>query len=213
MGLSFSYTNYLSDLSPDKEARLHLFKSLFTEWNAKVNLISRNDIDFFETRHVLHALSITRFIRFDAGAFVLDVGTGGGFPGIPLAIFFPDVQFILVDSIEKKINAVRDMADALGLKNVQVQRERVENLNIKVDYVVSRAVAPMTDLVKWTKKLLIPGQKGSLPNGWLVLKGGDLSTELQNFKNIVEIQPINKWWKDDFFETKVLVYLPRQIVG
>lgn len=212
MGLSFLYGDYLKGMSPEKEQQLKKFKELFTGWNEKINLISRKDIAHFEIRHVLHALAIARFIQFDPNAVVLDVGTGGGFPGIPLAIYFPEVKFILTDSIEKKINAVQSMVDLLELKNVQVLRARVEDLHIDVDYVISRAVAPMPELVSWTKKLIHPGQKGTLPNGWIVLKGGDLKEELSVFGKDVEIQKISDWWKEDFFETKALVYLARQII-
>ena len=143
---------------------------------------------------------------------VLDLGTGGGFPGIPLAILNPEVHFILVDSIEKKIRAVADIVECLELRNVEVVRGRVEELSVQVDYIVSRAVAPMDELVRWTKKQLRPGQAGSLPNGWVVLKGGDLKEELMNYRKEVEIQPLKKYFDDEFFDTKVIVYLARQII-
>lgn len=213
MGLSFSYGRYLEGITPETEVRLQAFKTIFLEWNEKINLISRKDTESFELKHVLHALAIARFIRFYPGARVLDLGTGGGFPGIPLAICFPEVHFTLADSIGKKINAVQDMVERLDLKNVTVYRGRAEHLPGPFDYVVSRAVAPMAELVEWTRQSLEPGQKGSLPNGWLVLKGGDLFEELQPFKKSVELQPLRDWWKEGFFDTKVLVYLPRQLLA
>ncbi len=212
MGHFFSYRSHWSDLTQQQEEQLQSFREFFLSWNEKINLISRKDTDSFEIRHVLHSLSIARFIRFYPGAQVMDLGTGGGFPGIPLAIRFPDVSFVLVDSIEKKLLAVRDMVDVLGLNNVEVIRGRAESLNRPFDYVVSRAVAPMTDLVRWTKALVQPGQQGSLPNGWLVLKGGDLREELRPYGRLVEIQPLSDYWSDSFFDSKALVYLPRQVL-
>lgn len=211
-GHFFSYRDYFPGLDAAQEKKLAEFKDIFLEWNARINLISRKDTESFEVKHVLHSLAIARFIRFNPDARVLDLGTGGGFPGIPLAIYFPQTQFILVDSIDKKVKAVADMVDRLGLSNVTVQRGRVEDLKMEVDYVVSRAVAPMDDLVRWTRNILISGQKGSLPNGWVILKGGDLKEELSNFGKSVEIQPIGNWWKDEFFGTKAIVYLARQII-
>jgi len=212
MGLSFSYKEYLPGIKPTQELLLQQFKELFLSWNERINLISRKDTEAFELKHVLHSLAIAKFIRFDPGAEVLDLGTGGGFPGIPLAIYFPEVKFILVDSIDKKMKAVTEMVTTLGLKNVEVHRGRVEEMDLRVDYVVSRAVAPMNDLIGWTKSFIRKGQVGSLPNGWVVLKGGDLKEELQDFKEEVEIQSIRDWWKEEFFETKAIVYLARQII-
>ena len=212
MGLSFLYGDYIKGVLPEQEKQLADFKRYFLEWNAKINLISRKDTEAFEVKHVLHSLAIARFIRFNPGAVVLDLGTGGGFPGIPLAILNPEVHFILVDSIEKKIRAVADIVECLEFRNVEVVRGRVEELSVQVDYIVSRAVAPMDELVRWTKKQLRPGQAGSLPNGWVVLKGGDLKEELMNYRKEVEIQPLKKYFDDEFFDTKVIVYLARQII-
>lgn len=212
MGSSFSYSSYLPGLTPDQEEVLHRFKLVFTEWNSRINLISRKDIDLFEVNHVVHSLAIARYIRFNPGAEVMDLGTGGGFPGIPLAIVFPQAQFTLVDSIAKKTGAVSAMVSELGLANVKVVRARVEELDVTMDYVVSRAVAPMEELVRWTRRILKPGQCGSLPNGWLGLKGGDLKQELSQFSKNIEIKRISDYWKDEFFETKKIVYLPRQLV-
>lgn len=212
MGQSFSYRRHFSELNTEHEAQLQRFRELVLDWNSRINLISRKDTETFEIRHVLHSLSVIRYIRFWSGARVLDLGTGGGFPGIPLAIVNPEVQFILVDSIEKKMKAVADMVAQLGLGNVRVLRSRVEELKDPVDYVVSRAVAPMPELVRWTREIVLPGQAGSLPNGWLVLKGGDLTEELRPFGKSAEVQPLKVYWQDDFFDTKSLVYLPRQQV-
>ena len=212
MGLSFLYADYLKGISEEQELKFKHFKELCIPLNEYINLISRKAIPHFEIRHVLHYLAIARFIQFNPGAVVLDVGTGGGFPGIPLAIYFPQTKFILTDSIEKKIKALRDMVDILKLDNVEVVRSRAEEMSQNVDYVVSRAVAPLPELVNWTKKLLVSGQKGSLPNGWVVLKGGDLTEELFEFRKDVEIQKISDWWSEDFFETKAVVYLARQII-
>jgi 16S rRNA (guanine527-N7)-methyltransferase len=212
MGLSFSYQNYLPKITPGQVELLVRFKEIFLDWNSRINLISRKDTELFEVKHVLHSLSISRFIRFNPGARVLDLGTGGGFPGIPLAILFPEVKFILVDSIEKKMKVVADIVEQLQLKNVAVKRGRVEEMDLEVDYVLSRAVAPMSDLIHWTKDKLIEGQVGSLPNGWVILKGGDLSEELGFYRKMVEIQKISDYWEDEFFETKLIVYLARQIL-
>lgn len=195
------------------EEQLLLFakhEELFKSWNEKVNLVSRKDIDHLVVKHTLHSLSIAKYIRFDSGARVLDIGTGGGFPGIPLAIYYPEVKFTLVDSIEKKIKVVDDLIIELGLKNVVVKRARAEELKDDFDYVVSRAVAPMAELVGWSFRNCKMGQAGSLPNGWVVLKGGDLKEELSPYKKVVEVQPIHDYFPLEFFETKSIVYIPRQ---
>ncbi len=207
-------SNILKHSFPElSEQQLLLFakhEELFKTWNEKVNLVSRKDIDNLTVKHILHSLSIVKYIRFDGGARVLDIGTGGGFPGIPLAIYYPNVKFTLVDSIEKKIKVVEDLVSELDLKNVTVKRARAEELKEDFDYVVSRAVAPMSELVGWSFKNCKMGQVGSLPNGWVVLKGGDLKEELSPYKKVVEVQPIHEYFPLDFFETKSIVYIPRQ---
>ncbi len=212
MGLSFLLKSAFPELTP---AQLELFEKhavLFKEWNEKINLVSRKDIDQLAERHILHSLAIAKYIRFNSGAKVMDIGTGGGFPGIPLAIYFPEVEFILVDSIAKKMMVVDDLVKQLGLTNVQVVRGRAEELDVRVDYVVSRATAPMTDLVNWSIDQLSKGQKGSLPNGWVVLKGGDLKEELRPFAKEIEIQNVKSYFNAEYFEGKVIVYLQRQRV-
>ena len=202
--------HYFPNLS---EQQLLLFEKhhvLFKAWNEKVNLVSRKDIEHLTVKHILHSLSLVKYIRFDEGARILDIGTGGGFPGIPLAIYYPNVKFTLVDSIEKKIKVVEDLVRELDLKNITVKRARAEDLKEDFDYVVSRAVAPMSDLVGWSFKNCKMGQVGSLPNGWVVLKGGDLKEELSPYKKVVEVQSIHEYFPLEFFETKSIVYIPRQ---
>lgn len=202
--------HYFPNLS---EQQLLLFEKHhvhFKAWNEKVNLVSRKDIEHLTVKHILHSLSLAKYIRFDEGARILDIGTGGGFPGIPLAIYYPNVKFTLVDSIEKKIKVVEDLVRELDLKNVTVKRVRAEDLKEDFDYVVSRAVAPMSELVGWSFKNCKMGQVGSLPNGWVVLKGGDLKEELSPYKKVVEVQSIHEYFPLEFFETKSIVYIPRQ---
>jgi 16S rRNA (guanine527-N7)-methyltransferase len=201
---------YFPNLSEQQLLLFAKHEELFKAWNEKVNLVSRKDIDHLVVKHILHSLSLAKYIRFDDGARVLDIGTGGGFPGIPLAIFYPNVKFTLVDSIEKKIKVVEDLVRELDLKNVTVKRARAEELKEDFDYVVSRAVAPMSELVGWSFKNCKMGQVGSLPNGWVVLKGGDLKEELSPFKKVVEVQAIHQYFPMEFFETKSIVYIPRQ---
>ena len=201
---------YFPNLSEEQLLLFAKHEELFKSWNEKVNLVSRKDIENLTVKHILHSLSLVKYIRFDDGARVLDIGTGGGFPGIPLAIYYPNVKFTLVDSIEKKIKVVEDIVKELGLKNVVVKRSRAEELKEEFDYVVSRAVAPMQELVGWSFRNCKMGQVGSLPNGWVVLKGGDLKEELSPYKKVVEVQSIHEYFPLEFFETKAIVYIPRQ---
>ena len=180
---------------------------LYHDWNAKINVISRKDIDELYTKHVLHSLAIAKIQPFEAGSYVLDVGTGGGFPGIPLAILFPETRFYLIDVIAKKINVVQAVVDALDLKNVKAEQIRAENVRGDYDFIVSRAVTNMPDFVSWIKDKIKKQNKHNLPNGILYLKGGDLTEELKDFPSATEYN-IADFFKDEFFETKKVVHLP-----
>ncbi len=181
--------------------------ALYRDWNSKINVISRKDIDNLYEHHVLHSLAIAKFLPFQPGTTILDVGTGGGFPGIPLAILFPECQFTLIDSIRKKILVATEIAKALGLTNVVCKQERAEEEKQKFDFVVSRAVMPMPDLVKLVRKNIKPTPKNAIPNGLIVLKGGDLKEELRPFKE-AELIPCSQWFKGEWFDTKQVIYLP-----
>ena len=198
---------YFPDLNTQQIKQFEKLMTIVPQLNQEVNVISRKDISQLEERHILHSLSIARFFRFDSRARVIDVGTGGGFPGIPLAILFPQTSFTLVDSIAKKIKLVRDIREHLDLKNVTPVHPRMEQLTLKADFVVSRAVTSFPKLVHWTKKLLEPGKKQSRPNGLISLKGGDLEQELAAFKNQVELFPLSSCFEEPFFYTKMIVYL------
>lgn len=193
-----------------KESQLQAFAKLgplYKEWNAQINVISRKDTDHFYERHVLHSLAIAKFCRFNPGAELLDIGTGGGFPGIPLAILFPQAQFHLVDSIGKKIKVVEEVAQALGLQNVRAEQIRAEKLNRSFDFIVSRAVTQMPKFMAWTRNRVRRGKEaGSLANGILYLKGGDLKEELANYPRAKQFA-IPKFYEEEFFETKKVVYL------
>jgi 16S rRNA (guanine527-N7)-methyltransferase len=180
---------------------------LYHDWNAKINVISRKDIDELYIKHVLHSLAIAKIQPFEAGSYVLDVGTGGGFPGIPLAILFPETRFYLIDVIAKKIKVVHAVVDALDLKNVKAEQIRAENVKGDYDFIVSRAVTNMPDFVSWIKDKIKKQNKHNLPNGILYLKGGDLTEELKDFPRATEYN-IADFFKEDFFETKKVVHLP-----
>ena len=182
--------------------------ALYRDWNSKINVISRKDIDNLYEHHVLHSLAIAKWIPFQPDTTILDVGTGGGFPGIPLAIMFPQCQFVLVDSIGKKIKVASEVAKALGLTNLVCKQERVEEEKEKFDFVVSRAVMPLPDLVKLVRKNISNKHRNAIPNGLIVLKGGDLQAEVAPYIKTAEIAPCSKWFKGDWFETKQLIYLP-----
>ena len=182
--------------------------ALYRDWNSKINVISRKDIDNLYEHHVLHSLAIAKWIPFQPDSYILDVGTGGGFPGIPLAIMFPQCQFVLVDSIGKKIKVASEVAKALGLTNVVCKQERVEEEKEKFDFVVSRAVMPLPDLVKLVRKNISNKHRNAIPNGLIVLKGGDLQAEVAPYIKTAEIAPCSKWFKGEWFETKQLIYLP-----
>ena len=195
-------SNYFPDLSPKQLAQFQLLEEVMKEWNEKINVISRKYMDAFETNHLLHSLAITKFKRFGRDKKVLDIGTGGGFPGIPLAIYYPKCKFHLVDSIGKKIMVVNEVIQALGLQNVVAEQLRVEDLEGKYHYIVSRAVAPSKKLLDWTKNLK---EKGDTE--YFFLKGGDLDEELKEIGYKAKVQKISSYFKEDFFETKKIVYI------
>lgn len=181
---------------------------LYKEWNDKINVISRKDIDNLYAHHVLHSLAIAQYIRWKPGTQILDFGTGGGFPGIPLAIMFPECNFKMIDGTGKKIKVLNAVAQAIGLKNVEAVHIRGEEEKGKFDFVVSRAVMPLPDLVKIVRKNLSTSQRNALPNGLICLKGGNLVAETQPFKNKVQLTPISQWFDNEWFNDKHLIYLP-----
>lgn len=181
---------------------------LYKEWNDKINVISRKDIDNLYAHHVLHSLAIAQYIRWKPGTQILDFGTGGGFPGIPLAIMFPECNFKMIDGTGKKIKVVNAVAQAIGLKNVEAVHIRGEEEKGKFDFVVSRAVMPLPDLVKIVRKNISTSQRNALPNGLICLKGGNLVAETQPFKNKVQLTPISQWFDNEWFNDKHLIYLP-----
>lgn len=183
--------------------------ALYRDWNAKINVISRKDIDNLYEHHVLHSLAIAKFVRFDAGTTVMDIGTGGGFPGIPLAILYPDCRFVLVDSIGKKVKVASAVAEALGLTNVECIQERAEDEKRQFDFVVSRAVMPMPDLVKLVRKnIRHDKQHNAVPNGIIALKGGGLDSEMAPFKRNAEVISVTEYFPQEWFKGKFVVYLP-----
>jgi 16S rRNA (guanine527-N7)-methyltransferase len=199
---------YFPSLSPWQIQCFNKLGDLYRDWNQKINVISRQDIEHLYTRHVLHSLAIAKILNFRPGTAVMDVGTGGGFPGIPLAIFFPDTNFVLVDSIGKKIKVVKGIADELELKNVKALNTRVEGVKEKFDFIVSRAVTAFPAFVGLVEKNILSNGRNSIPNGILYLKGGELQEELKSFHGLVEIYEISSFFKDPFFETKKVVFLP-----
>lgn len=199
---------YYPNLSEKQKKQFSALYELYLDWNSKINVISRKDIENLYERHVLHSLGIAEFIKFKAGSKILDVGTGGGFPGIPLAILFPDVQFTLIDSIRKKIKVGQEVSNAIGLKNIELKHLRIQEEKEKFDFVVSRAVMPLEDLIKLCKKNISPKDKNAIPNGLICLKGGELEKEVHPFRNIAEIYDLSESYKGEFFETKKVVYVP-----
>lgn len=198
---------HFPNLSDVQKEQFHQLDSLYHDWNEKINVISRKDIDALYTKHVLHSLGIAKIQSFEPGTFVLDVGTGGGFPGIPLAILFPETRFYLIDVIAKKIKVVQAVADALGLKNVKAEQIRAENVKGDFDFIVSRAVTNMPDFVSWVKTKIKKQHKHELKNGILYLKGGDLTEELAAFPKAI-LYDLADFFEDEFFETKKVVHLP-----
>jgi 16S rRNA (guanine527-N7)-methyltransferase len=202
------YFPYLTDIQKEQFAKLD---ALYHDWNEKINVISRKDIDALYTKHILHSLGIAKIIKFEPGTFVLDVGTGGGFPGIPLAILFPETRFFLIDIIGKKIKVVQAVAEALELKNIKAEQLRAENVKGDFDFIVSRAVTNMPDFVSWVKTKIKKNNKHELKNGILYLKGGDLTEELAAFPKATEYN-LADFFEDEFFETKKVVHLPLKFV-
>lgn len=203
---------YFPNLTDDQINKFKKLESLYQDWNLKINVVSRKDIDELYLRHVLHALAIAKVISFKSGSRIIDVGTGGGFPGVPLAIMFPECNFHLVDSIAKKLKVVDEVVVGLGLTNVKTTHSRVEAINETYDFIVSRAVAAMPTFVHWVKGKVAKKQNHDLKNGILYLKGGDLTEELQDYKTTT-IYNLSNFYSEDFFETKKLVHLPLKYKG
>ncbi|MDR0428200.1 MAG: 16S rRNA (guanine(527)-N(7))-methyltransferase RsmG [Dysgonamonadaceae bacterium] len=199
---------YFPKITENQKEQFAQLDGLYKDWNSKINLISRKDIDNLYEKHILHSLGIAEVIQFKDNSSIMDVGTGGGFPGIPLAILFPNVQFLLLDSIGKKVKVAEDIASQIHLKNVECCHARVENEARKFDFIVSRAVMPLSDLVNISKKNILKQQQNALPNGFLCLKGGDLQSELRVFKNKVIQYNLQDYFEEEFFETKKVIYLP-----
>ena len=198
---------YFPDLSETQIQQFEALLPLYKTWNAKINVISRKDIDDLYLKHVLHSLAISKIMTFNDGSYILDVGTGGGFPGVPLAILYPECKFHLVDSINKKLKVINGVVEELGLKNVKTTHSRVEAIDEKFDFIVSRAVTAMPEFTKWIKGKILKQQKNTFKNGILYLKGGDLTEELKQYTN-VKLFPLTNYFEEDFFETKKVVYLP-----
>jgi 16S rRNA (guanine527-N7)-methyltransferase len=198
---------YFPNLDNHKKAQIAALKPLYDDWNTKINLISRKDMDNFYLHHVLHALSIAKVIDFESGTDILDVGTGGGFPGIPLAILFPEVSFVLIDSIGKKIKVVQDIVQQIGLKNVEALQIRAEQLNENFDFVVSRAVTDLPTFYNWVRYKIRKKSFNRLQNGILYLKGGDLKNEIAAIKRPVKLYPISEIFPEPYFDEKYIVYL------
>lgn len=197
---------YFPNLSEEQQEQFARLGEVYQEWNAKINVISRKDMEHIYLHHILHSLAIAKVCHFADGAKVLDVGCGGGFPSVPLAIMFPKVQFTACDSIGKKIRVVEGVCEAVGIKNIRTVNGRVEQLKEQFDYIVSRAVTDMPTFVGWVRGMVRKGEKGSLPNGILYLKGGDLTAELQASKRQWERYYISEFFEEEFFDTKQVVY-------
>lgn len=198
---------YFPDLSAEQVEIFRALMPLYADWNSKINLISRKDFEHFYERHILHSLAIAKLVSFKNGTDILDIGTGGGFPGIPLAILFPQCEFYLVDSIGKKIKVVQNVIDSLQLKNVRAEQIRAENINESFDFIVSRAVTDMSTFKSWTKNKIRKKGFNHIRNGILYLKGGDLRQELKPIGKNIRVYPINQYYKEDFFKEKYIIHI------
>ncbi|MDD6687785.1 MAG: 16S rRNA (guanine(527)-N(7))-methyltransferase RsmG [Bacteroidales bacterium] len=199
---------YFPSLTALQQQQLAVAERLYPEWNAKINVISRKDIDNLEVNHLLHSLGLVKFVKFTPGTRVLDLGTGGGFPGIPLAIYFPEVSFHLVDRVGKKLKVARDIAEQAGLSNVTFQHGDVKEVKGQYDFVTSRAVMDLSQIVPLVKRLIAKEQHNAIPNGILCLKGGDLTQEVRPFRHEVLIDELKNYFDEPYFKTKKVVYLP-----
>lgn len=202
---------YFPKLSTAQKQQFEALNALYIDWNAKINVISRKDIENLYLHHVLHSLAIAQVINFKPTSKILDVGTGGGFPGIPLAILFPECHFTLIDSIGKKIRVGQEVANAIELKNITLKHSRVQEVNDQFDFVVSRAVMPLYDLVKLVKKNIAKKQKNALPNGLICLKGGEIEHEILPYKHIASTYEISDYFKEEYYKTKKVVFVPIQV--
>ena len=200
--------NYFPELSENQRSQMALLEELYPEWNAKINVISRKDIENLEVNHILHSLGLVKFVKFTPGTRVMDLGTGGGLPGIPLAIYYPDVAYHLVDRIGKKLKVAQDIAERIGLTNVTFQHGDVKEVKGKFDFVVSRAVMDLEDMVPLVRRFIDSEDRNAVPNGLLCLKGGDVSGEVAKYKNKVLIDDLSSYFKEEYFKTKKVIYLP-----
>ena len=199
---------YFPELTDEQERQFAMLDALYRDWNAKINVISRKDIDNLYEHHVLHSLALAKALHFKAGTKVLDFGTGGGFPGIPMAILFPEVQFKLIDGTGKKIRVATEVAQAIGLKNVEAEHRRGEEEKGKYDFVISRAVMPLPDLMKIVRKNISSKQQNAMMNGVFVLKGGNIDSEIHPYRKNVEVSDISQWFKEEWFKEKYVIYVP-----